>query len=242
MTKQRIIGTGLIAQALAACDLDSIEAVFFASGVSSSLEIDQAAFLRERELLKKSVLTSGSVPFFYFSTCSVYLSQSLYTPYIKHKIDMEDLVLDSKGGVVIRLPQLAGRSGNRSNLLRFFYESIRDNCPLIIRQGAERNVLDVEDAILILSKSMSLLPNSKILNIAKPENDLVANIVQDIEKFLGKTANVNNAPGGDSYKIDTSHISDILNSMRFDKKYLESILTKYSKYWDMTTKPPLRCR
>jgi len=89
---------------------------------------------------------------------------------------------------------------------------------------------------------MSLLPNFRILNIAKPENDLVANIVRDIQEFLGKTGNVINAPGGDRYKIDISPIADILSGMCFDKKYLKGILTRYSKCWDMATKPSLRCR
>ena len=48
-----IIGNGLIANAFLDCDNPDV--VFFASGVSNSLEKDNANFLREQTLLEKII-------------------------------------------------------------------------------------------------------------------------------------------------------------------------------------------
>ena len=64
-----IIGNGLIAKAL--IEIDAPEMVFFASGVSNSLETNKASFEREVELFKKTIAENKDRKFIYFSTLSI---------------------------------------------------------------------------------------------------------------------------------------------------------------------------
>jgi len=78
-----IIGNGDIAKVLN----DREGAIFFASGVSNSSEINQDEFDREFNLLLHDKRWLSTV--FYFSTISIYYTD---TPYTRHKKAMEQLV------------------------------------------------------------------------------------------------------------------------------------------------------
>ena len=65
-----IVGKGLIASLFT--DVDQEDIVFFASGVSNSLETDKSAFLREENLIRKTIKENPNKIFIYFSTCSIY--------------------------------------------------------------------------------------------------------------------------------------------------------------------------
>ena len=78
-----IIGNGDIAKALKGIDDDKI---YFASGISNSLEIRESEFKRERYLLNEQDRRKRLV---YFSSLSVFYSD---TPYAKHKKSMEEFV------------------------------------------------------------------------------------------------------------------------------------------------------
>ena len=64
-----IIGNGLLANSIKEIDTDNV--LFFASGVSNSLETRKDAFLREENLLVNHTLNQKN-KFIYFSTCSIY--------------------------------------------------------------------------------------------------------------------------------------------------------------------------
>ena len=114
----KVIGNGMLAQALLNYFKTNQDLVFFASGVSNSDCTDTKQFERERTLLckelDKNLLTNK---FIYFGTCSIYDPDSQEKPYLTHKINMEKLVLSHPCGCVFRLPQLAGSNGPQNNLL-----------------------------------------------------------------------------------------------------------------------------
>ena len=62
-----IVGNGLIANLFKNEDRENV--VFFASGVSNSLETEKSAFLREENLLRKHLTENPEEIFIYFSTC-----------------------------------------------------------------------------------------------------------------------------------------------------------------------------
>lgn len=82
-----IIGNGDIASAIREAKIDKNHIIFFASGVSNSAETDKSCFERERMLLLSQSRERHLV---YFSTLSIYYGS--VTPYILHKIIMEELV------------------------------------------------------------------------------------------------------------------------------------------------------
>ncbi|RXM60929.1 hypothetical protein BOQ60_23605 [Chryseobacterium sp. CH1] len=82
-----IIGNGILANALKFYDKDDV--IFFASGVSNSLEKEASEFEREISLLKSVVSQNPDKKFFYFSTCSIYDPTKTGSPYVIHKLKIE---------------------------------------------------------------------------------------------------------------------------------------------------------
>ena len=82
-----IIGNGMLANAVRFYDKD--EVIFFASGVSNSLEKDPSAFEREIRLLHSCIEENPHKKLIYFSTCSVYDPSKAESPYVKHKLNAE---------------------------------------------------------------------------------------------------------------------------------------------------------
>jgi hypothetical protein len=86
-----IVGNGLIANAFDEYK-DNDDIIIFSSGVSKSSEILESEFERERLLILKYL--SYNKRFIYFSTCSI-SDNSKVTPYIRHKIDMENIIINN---------------------------------------------------------------------------------------------------------------------------------------------------
>lgn len=65
-----IVGDGLIASLFTSHDKENV--IFFASGVSNSLETKEEEFLREENLIRNTIKNNPNKIFLYFSTCSIY--------------------------------------------------------------------------------------------------------------------------------------------------------------------------
>ena len=122
-----IIGNGMIAKAFVSSQLDKQGIFIFASGVANSATTNKEDFLREKifliQYLKKC---SPSEIFLYFGTCSIYDPSAQLSDYVKHKVNMENIVLAHSAGMVIRLPQVAGPGANAHTLLRFLCNRISE--------------------------------------------------------------------------------------------------------------------
>src|SRR5882757_4127080 len=107
-----LIGKGLVARNFTRYEeLD--EFLVFASGVSNSKSCTPEDFRRERELLMASIRAHPSKKAVYFSTSSVNDPDLRETPYVLHKLDMEDQVRQyARQWHIFRLSNLAGASGN----------------------------------------------------------------------------------------------------------------------------------
>lgn len=129
-----IIGNGTVASAI----IDRENLVFFASGVPNSLEIRESEYQREKNLLMKQDFDKHIV---YFSTLSVFFTDSRYT---HHKKEMEDLIKRHfKHYTIMRLGNTSW-SGNKIHLINFFKDKIEKNEPFEIRD-VYRYVLDKEE-------------------------------------------------------------------------------------------------
>ncbi|HEX7869337.1 MAG TPA: NAD-dependent epimerase, partial [Chryseobacterium sp.] len=106
-----IIGNGLIANALKSIDTENI--LFFASGVSNSLENRSSEFDREYNLLKNTIENHPGKIFVYFSTCSIYDSSKNNSHYVLHKLKMEQIIADScQQYFILRVSNAVGKGGN----------------------------------------------------------------------------------------------------------------------------------
>jgi nucleoside-diphosphate-sugar epimerase len=177
-----IIGNGLIASSV--LNIDSPKYLFFASGVSDSREKDVLNFKREKDLVEKSIIDFSDKILIYFSTVSVHFSNS---DYVKHKIEMENIILNS--GInycIFRLPQILGKGGNPKNIINFIKQNILNDVYFNLNTKAERSILDIDDLNKIVKNILESNNINKVFDIAGIEYKNIIDIVFYIEDALKK--------------------------------------------------------
>lgn len=226
-----LIGSGMLATAFAPV-CDTLPGVWIhAAGVSNSACQDHSEFERERVRLMNS-LDSGvdAAAFVYFSTCSVYDLHSCESRYVRHKIDMENLVAEHPHSLIVRLPQVAGKTPNPHTLLNYLYARVARSERFAVWKNAKRNIIDIIDVVEIVRKLLDdpLLRGIKV-NVANSRSYPITEIVSVMEKVTGKSALVQILDRGGDYAIDTAFIVPIIHQLRltFDDQYLPAVIGKY---------------
>ncbi len=223
-----IIGNGLLAQAFAPDFTDDPNVVVFASGVSNSRETRLDAFARERDLLLTTLAQQKLT--LYFSTCSVHDLELEDSPYVKHKIEMENLVRDSARFAVFRLPQVVGKTPNPNTLTNYLYHQISTGTPFQIWLHASRNLIDVSDIAAIVTDLVHThKADDVVTNIACPFSVTVPQLVKLFEAALNKQAIYTTVEAGGHYFIDASLALSIANriGITFDDHYIKNLIRKY---------------
>lgn len=202
-----------------------------AAGVSNSSCVDPREFEREGALLQDSLSEHQDAEVFvYFSTCSVLDPDLRGAPYVLHKKEMERLVRSHPHHLILRLPQLAGRSKNPHTILNFLYGKISRSERFTVWRNATRNVIDVEDVVKIARR---LIGETGIrrdtLSIANTRNHGVDDIVSVFEAICGKTSIYDVIDKGRPYAIDVQRIMPLLRAAEVDfgPDYLYDVLRKY---------------
>ena len=207
-----IVGNGLLAKAFEKYKNDD-RILIFASGVSNSLEENKNLFLREENLLIENLKNNPSKKFIYFSTCSVYDGSLKESHYVKHKLKMESIIeAHHSNFLILRLSNIVGGIGNRNTLINFFITSILDESPIQIWRGAIRNLLDINDVLIIFELIKDRFHN-EIINVANTESYSVLNILTSVENHLSKKAITTYVDKGSSYTINLSKIEKVVNKV-----------------------------
>src|SRR5437868_5017689 len=140
-----VVGNGMIANRFVSYKTDE-EKIIFASGVSNSKNVVKENFLREFELLERTIKTYPRKTIVYFSTCSVADSDLSMSPYVLHKIRVENFIKqNSDNYLIFRVSNIAGTSNNPYTLLNYFIFSILRNQPFTIWKNAHRNIIGIDD-------------------------------------------------------------------------------------------------
>lgn len=222
-----IIGNGLIANAFR--DADREDVVFFASGVSNSLETKAENFLREENLVKETIQKFTDKLFVYFSTCSIYDSSKNESPYVNHKLNMEHLIATNCPHYIIaRVSNAVGNGGNPNLLMNYIHRSIQNGDKITIHKNAKRNLIDVEDLKNILIHIIEKEERNKIYNLAYLDNFSITDIVSTFERVLGKEAIKEILDMGESYSIDLHGLEDYFEE-ESPENYLKNLILKYYK-------------
>jgi nucleoside-diphosphate-sugar epimerase len=226
-----IVGSGLLAQAFAAQFAHATNVWIYAAGVSNSGCTDPHEFARERaRLLDALNVGEGGEAFVYFSTCSIGDPAATNSPYVRHKMEMERLVSRHCRFVIIRLPQVAGRTPNPHTLLNYLYARVVRSEKFTLWTKATRNIIDIDDAVAIVTELLNNTRSRRItVNVANSVSHSITEIVATMEKVVGKRAITNRVDLGAAYEIDTSEIAQIVRDLGlvFDDRYLELVMTKY---------------
>lgn len=226
-----LIGSGLLARAFATTFSDREDVCIYAAGVSNSSCTDTLEFLRERKRLAEALQQAKHVnAFVYFGTCSVGDPESQNTPYVQHKLAMEQLVSAHPRHLILRLPQVAGLTPNPHTLLNFLYARISRSESFQLWRNARRNIIDVEDIAAISRQLVSSNSLRNItINIANPANYPMMDIVAAMEKAVGKPAVYKVLERGSGYSIDIHMMLPVMDAagVIFGNDYLERVMAKY---------------
>lgn len=223
-----IIGNGLIASLFTECDQENI--IFFASGVSNSLETKKEEFLREENLIKKTIAENPNKVFIYFSTCSIYDSSKAESQYVLHKLKMEQIIIQlCPQYLILRLSNAVGNGGNPNLLINYLVRSVKSSKTINVHTKATRNFIDTEDIKNIVIQLIKNKNFNKIINIAYPENYTIIEILEILEKFFQIKPKLNLVKSGSGYLIDIPDVQDYFNQHALTNKetYLYKILEKY---------------
>jgi len=223
-----IIGRGLIASLFIDEDRDDI--IFFASGVSNSLEDNPQEFLREENLIKKTMEENPDKLFIYFSTCSIYDSSKTGSDYVLHKLKMEQLIKNSCGKyLILRVSNAVGNGGNPNLLMNYLIRSIKNNETINVHTKATRNLIDAEDIKNITFQLIEKSELNKIVNVAYVQNYTIIEILEIIERFYNTNIYLNLIKSGSGYDINIPDVEDYfrINNLNNKESYLCRILEKY---------------
>jgi len=226
--KPMIVGNGLIGQAFVNFDREDV--VFFASGVSNSLEADPNQFLREENLLLEKLKEFPTKCFVYFSTCSIYDSSKVQSQYVNHKLKMEHLVAQNSADFLIaRVSNAVGKGGNQNTLINYLIHSIKAQNEISVHINATRNLIDVEDIVQIVLDLIDRNKTNQIVNVAYLFNYKIVEILALVENYLQQNAKMKLIQEGQNYSIETKEVEFYFKQNQLlDKEiYLNNILKKY---------------
>lgn len=220
-----IIGTGLIAKALKEIDAENM--LFFASGVSNSLETRDSEFKREFTLLKNMLESNREKKLIYFSTLSINDRSKLNSHYILHKLKIEDYIQNNCARyLILRVGNIVGHGGNPNTLFNFLKHKIVHDDSFVLHTNARRLFTDINDIPGYLKNNGDNAKN-QIKNFAYPYHYDLKEIVGAIQKKIGKDAIYQQSNEGDYYKIDFENdIEDYFKDINPDE-YLQTLVNKY---------------
>lgn len=230
-----VVGNGLLGSNFRRLDA-CCDHVIFASGVSNSSSTSIDDFNREAALLKTWLKKSDTL--IYFSTCSIDDPLLSAKPYVIHKLAMEKLVMASKSGFVIRVPQVVGNCANKNTLINFLVDKIYHNENFILQAGAVRNLIDIDD---LVSLTMFLIKEKYppgCYSFAMPIDYEVSRIVSCIEKNL-HVKSLHTVKTGSPYSYPKSlFVEQSINYgvIACGEDYLETLIEKYfanSQWFDI---------
>ncbi|WP_417427773.1 NAD-dependent epimerase/dehydratase family protein [Halpernia sp.] len=223
-----VIGNGLIASLFKENYRNDV--VFFASGVSNSLEKDLAQFEREENLIRETLEENTDKIFVYFSTCSIYDSSKVGSDYVLHKLKMEQIIKNNAPQyLILRVSNAVGKGGNPNLLINYLMRSAKEGNTINVHTKATRNLIDAEDIKKIIEEILMSESLNKIVNIAYPQNYSVVEILEIIERFYQKKLDLNLVKSGSSYEINIPETEHYFrdNNLTSKENYLLSILNKY---------------
>lgn len=222
-----IIGNGLIAKSFKKEKFFFKDVIIFASGISNSKNIDLYEFQKEMDLIKKILKKKNTEKFIYFSSLDVY--RNVKTPYIRHKINIEKLLIKEKNVLIVRLPQLIGNSKNEFTLFNYFRFNLKKNKKIIIFKNFYRNFIDVDDLVKSTKKLNLKKNNFKILNIFNAKSIKIIDVLQFfIKQKIVKNRLFELNLKKDLFYYDTSKFYNEKCMVVDKKNYYQKLFKKYT--------------
>ena len=231
--KLNIIGNGFLAKKFKKYNYFFKKKNYFIylAGVSNSGENNLNNFKKDYNRINSFIKNLKESKLIYISSCSIFDPNRNKSLYIRNKIKIEKLIKKRcKNFIIIRLPEIVGKSKNKNTLTNFFYSKIKKKEKFILFANAKRNLLDVDDAIKLILFFLKTNTKKKILNIANLKFVTPLALIKILESRLKKKA---------KYKLFFSkykkwNINNDINifflkkaGVIIKKNYFKQILKKY---------------
>lgn len=199
-----IVGNGLVANSIRELEVEYPNVVFFASGVSNSVNPTEEEFEREKRLL--SNFYSNKNRLVYFSTCSVFDKTLLgHSKYVYHKLQMESLINKNfKEYIILRLPTLVGKTKNPNTLFNYFLNKLRLNEDISIYKNSNRFLFDAIHLSSVIRLFLEEKNLNQIINAAFPNSISVLELVEYMKLKLNSNSNLIGLNKGQILKIENT--------------------------------------
>lgn len=220
-----IIGNGILANALKQYDKEHI--LLFASGVSNSQETKSSEFEREVSLLESAIKSNEDKKLIYFSTCSIYDKSKSTSPYVIHKQNIENIIIQkARNFSILRVGNAVGKGGNPNTLINFLKNSIKTDKKILLHKNAGRILVGTDDIARFVDLHL-VSANNKLMNFAYPYQYSPTEIVVHLEKYLGKKATYEIVNEGSLYDIEfNALVKDYFKNIT-PSEYLDRIFNAY---------------
>lgn len=222
-----VIGNGLLAKVFFEKYQNNDKYLIFASGVSNSAEKNEKEYIREINLIKKSILENPDKKLIYFS--SAMILSGLDNKYFKHKLQIHKLIQDfCKNYLIIMLPQVFGNGGNKNNIVNYFVTQIKNEQPINVQIDTYRSIIDIIDVFDITNYCIDKI-NNKIICLSYIELITAEKLVEKINLIFNKKIKINLFSKGISLNCcNSSVIEDAIKFLKIDKNdYTLKVLIKY---------------
>ena len=223
-----VIGKGLIGTALEKIDHSAF--VFFASGVSNSKSTDAKDFLREKELLEKTISENTGRCFVYFSTTSIDDRSVNSNFYIKHKEELERYIEQfSPSYLIIRTGNIVGKKGNSNTIFSFLVNNVKSSTPFVLWENSYRNFLDIDDFVRMVDATLNKLQKrNEVVCLVHPNDIKITTLVSVIEEKIGKKGIYTIEKKGNVFFTDKSLSTELFRTLKLSAKDYEiKLLEKY---------------
>lgn len=239
----KIIGNGLIAQAIQPYAPQHDDVTIFASGVAISSEQRLSEYTRECDLLLSTIkhcLAEDRRIVYFSSGGTIYGSTDAprredmplfpTTPYGRHQLLCEALVKQSGVRYMIaRLANLVGPGQNSHQLIPALVQAAKTGNAKVFTH-ASRDLLDIEDFTRVLIAVLDALTASQNLTvtIASGQSIAVPDLFAAIQQELGTNATIKHIHKGDQQIFDITRLQNLLgDAIQFDANYPYTVLHRY---------------
>ncbi|MBK1786594.1 NAD-dependent epimerase/dehydratase family protein [Prauserella cavernicola] len=222
-------------------------ATIVAAGASTTVADNQADFDREANLIydiarrcraggSTLVLLSTAAPAMYGSADSPCAEDGpVYppTPYGRHKLALERVcALSGAPWLVLRLTNIVGPGQPPGQLLPTLTRHVLAG-EVTVHRGAHRDLFDVRQLPPVLDSLLTRKVTGEVVNIATGNPVEVENVVQGIERRLGRTAQRNYVSRpADRVLVDVTKVRRLVPEfaeLNFAEGYLDAMLDHYFK-------------
>lgn len=192
MKSKNIIGRGFIGKSLNSIKklIKKKGFVIYAAGISNSKIDSKKELKREIKLFRSFAVKNYLKKVIFISTTDVTHNLTNRSEYVKNKINIENLIKRKfKYYIIVRLPQIIGKTRNNNTLIQNFYHKIKYGKKIIILKKYKRNILDIDDVLKALKVILKTKSNKNtIITLSNKYFINPIDIVRIFEKKLNKKA------------------------------------------------------